>query len=229
MAAPAAAAAAKALAKRALIERVTSRSEHGMRRIGCGCAAVTAGALAVGAVALAGFVVTASPLEVATIDLTPLGTASSMIPIACPGLAPSQGYGDTPYEHPHTGIDLLCPADTPVVAISTGVVHQRHGAHVACLFPAGASGGLGTYAEVDSGDVAYVYGHLDGFALADGTAVVPGTIIGYEGTSGCSTGFHLHFEVRVAGRATNPCPYLPPGYPLVHDAAGSRCWGQAPP
>ncbi|MGH7686002.1 MAG: M23 family metallopeptidase [Candidatus Dormibacteria bacterium] len=229
MAAPAAAAAAKALAKRALINRVTSNSEHGMRRIGCGCAAAAA-VLSVAAIALlAGFVATASPLEFATVDLAPRGMASATVPIACPDLAPSQGYGNTPYEHPHTGIDLICPADTPIAAISTGVVHQRRGPGVACLFPSGASGGLGRYAEVDSGDVAYIYGHLDRFALADGTQVVPGTIIGYEGTSGCSTGFHLHFEVRVAGRATNPCPFLPLGYPSVHDAAGDRCWGPAPP
>lgn len=229
MAAPAAAAAAKALAKRALLHRITSRSEHGKRRFGCGCAAATAAALAVATVALAGFVATASPLDLETTDLPVQGAAGSMVPIACPDLAPSQGYGDTPYEHPHTGIDLLCPGDTPVAAISTGVVHQRHGPGVACLFPPGASGGLGTYAEVDSGDVAYLYGHLDRFALADGTPVVPGTIIGYEGTSGCSTGFHLHFEVRVSGRATNPCPFLPPGYPSAHDAAGNRCWGLASP
>ena len=201
-----------------------------MRRVGCGCAAATAGSLALAAVALlAGFVATASPLEFESIDLQRQGTASATVPIACPGLAPSQGFGDTPYEHPHTGIDLLCPADTPVAAISTGVVRERHGPSVPCLFPPGASGGLGSYAEIDSGDVAYVYGHLERFALADGTPVVPGTIIGYEGTSGCSTGYHLHFEVRVAGRATNPCPFLPLGYPSVHDAAGNRCWGLAPP
>jgi murein DD-endopeptidase MepM/ murein hydrolase activator NlpD len=85
------------------------------------------------------------------------------------------------------------------------------------------------YAEVDVSNVQYLYGHLEGFGAADGTGVEPETVIGFEGSSGCSTGFHLHFEVRVAGRVTNPCPFLPQEYPAAHDAAGARCWGTAPP
>lgn len=141
----------------------------------------------------------------------------------------SQGYGDTPYEHPHTGIDLVCPEGTPVVAVVGGVFRQRDGAGLLCAFPAGARGGLGMYGEIDAGNVAYLYGHLEGFAVADGLPVGAGTVIGFEGSSGCSTGFHLHFEVRVAGRVNNPCPYLPQGYPAAHDIGGDRCWGAAPP
>jgi len=59
--------------------------------------------------------------------------------------------------------------------------------------------------------------------------VTPGEVLGFEGASGCATGEHLHFEVRVDGRAVNPCPYLPDGYPAAHNAAGDRCWGDVAP
>lgn len=173
---------------------------------------------------------TVAPLAGLQADALPAnGASASLAPIACTGLQVSQGYGDTPYEHPHTGIDLVCPAGTPVVALVGGVFHQRSGGDVPCAFPPGARGGLGMFGELDAGDVAYVYGHLEGFGFTDNAVVAPGTVIGFEGSSGCSTGFHLHFEVRVAGRVTNPCPFLPQGYPAVHDAAGVRCWGSAPP
>lgn len=187
-------------------------------------------ALAVtGAGLLAAFVAAVAPLAGVQADVLTTSSSASLAPIACNGLQVSQGYGDTPYEHPHTGIDLVCPAGTPVVAVVSGVFHRRWGGGVPCAFPPGAAGGLGMYGEVDAGEVEYLYGHLEGFGSDDSAAVAPGTVIGFEGSSGCSTGFHLHFEVRVAGRLTNPCPFLPQGYPAVHDAAGVRCWGTAPP
>ena len=182
-----------------------------------------------GVVSVAALVTAVASLAGIPSDVAPATSLSASIaPIACPGLEVSQGYGDTPYEHPHTGIDLACPAGTPVVATVNGMVRRRSGVG-GCGFPSGASGGLGMYAEVDVSNVQYLYGHLEGFGVADGSAVQPGTVIGFEGSSGCSTGFHLHFEVHVAGRVTNPCPFLPQGYPAVHDAAGTRCWGSAPP
>lgn len=179
---------------------------------------------------LAAFVASVAPLAGVQADAVPTNSSSaSLAPIACSGLQISQGYGDTPFEHPHTGIDLVCPAGTPVVAVVSGVFHRRSGGDVPCAFPPGARGGLGMFGEVDAGEVEYLYGHLEGFGFADSAVVAPGAVIGFEGSSGCSTGFHLHFEVRVAGRVTNPCPFLPQGYPAVHDAAGVRCWGTAPP
>ena len=230
MAAPAAAAAAKTLARQALIRAAASRRRNG-RAFGCGCAALVALCGAVSGVGvLAAFVAAVAPLAGVQADVVPPDTPStSLAPIACTGLQVSQGYGDTPFEHPHTGIDLVCPAGTPVVAVVSGVFHQRSGANAPCAFPPGARGGLGMFGEVDTGEVEYLYGHLEGFGFPDSAAVAPGAVIGFEGSSGCSTGFHLHFEVRVAGRVTNPCPFLPQGYPAVHDAAGVRCWGTAPP
>lgn len=231
MAAPAVGAAVKALGRQALIRAAMSQRRSNGRAFGCGCIALVAlaGALA-GIGLLAAFVVTLAPFAGAEAGASLANSAdASLAPIACNGLQVSQGYGDTPAEHPHTGIDLVCPAGTPVVAVVGGVFRQRSGGDAPCAFPVGARGGLGMYAEVDAGEVEYLYGHLEGFGLGDNAAVAPGTVIGFEGSSGCSTGFHLHFEVRVAGRVTNPCAFLPQGYPAVHDAAGVRCWGSAPP
>ena len=155
--------------------------------------------------------------------------AAPYVPIRCPALHATQGFGDTRFEHPHTGIDLVCPGGTAVRAIAAGVFRQRWGGAGRCAYPSWAVGGLGLYGEVDAGDTEYIYGHLAAVAIAAGTAVTPGTILGYEGSTGCSTGAHLHFEVRVAGRATNPCAFLPPGYPSRHVPSPERCWGPAPP
>jgi len=158
------------------------------------------------------------------------GTAGPAVPpITCPGITVSQGFGDTPWEHPHTGIDIVCPRATPVVAIAGGVFQQFHDAGTPCAFFPGLRGGFGTYGLLIEADgVEVLYGHLDGFVAADGQTVAAGTVLGLEGSTGCSTGDHLHFEVRVAGRAVNPCGFLPAGYPDVHQTNG-RCWGAAKP
>lgn len=150
-------------------------------------------------------------------------------PMSCVGLYASQGFGDTPWEHPHTGIDIVCPPATLIVAVSAGTFHQEHGAPVPCAFPSGHSGGLGTYGELISGDLTFLYGHLEGFAAGNNTPVVAGQPLGFEGESGCATGYHLHFEVVTRGVPIDPCPLLPAGYPSQHDPIGQRCWGSAPP
>jgi murein DD-endopeptidase MepM/ murein hydrolase activator NlpD len=150
-------------------------------------------------------------------------------PMNCPKLYVSQGYGDTPWEHPHTGIDIVCPPETLVIAVADGIFHRALGSPVACLYPVGRTGGLGTYGVLDSGGTTYLYGHLEGFVAADGESVVAGQPIGFEGDSGCATGDHLHFEVLEDGRPVDPCPELPAGYPDAHDQTGLRCWGSAPP
>ncbi len=150
-------------------------------------------------------------------------------PMSCAGLYVSQGFGDTPWEHPHTGIDLVCPPGTPVFAVADGTFHQRKGAEIACAFPVGRAGGLGIYGEIDAGNETFLYGHLEGFALPDGANILAGQRLGYEGDTGCATGYHLHFELMIAGRAVDPCSVLPQGYPDAHDSVGLRCWGSAPP
>jgi Peptidase family M23 len=150
-------------------------------------------------------------------------------PMNCPKLYVSQGFGDTRLEHPHTGIDIVCPPETIVVAVSDGIFHQVLGPPVACLYPPGRTGGLGTYGVLDAGGRTYLYGHLEAFAAPDGAHVIVGQPLGFEGATGCATGDHLHFEVLEGGRPIDPCPVLPAGYPARHDPTGLRCWGSAPP
>jgi murein DD-endopeptidase MepM/ murein hydrolase activator NlpD len=150
-------------------------------------------------------------------------------PMECRGLRASQGFGDTLWEHPHTGIDIVCPRGTPVTAVTAGVFHRKQGAPIPCSFPPGRSGGLGTYAEIDMGGEAFLYGHLEGFSAVDGEHVAAGQPIGFEGATGCATGPHLHFEIIQNGRPINPCGQLPEGYPGPHDPATNHCWGSAPP
>jgi hypothetical protein len=166
----------------------------------------------------------AAPAPCSRVPQRPVGA-----PMSCPGLSVSQGFGDTPWEHPHTGIDIVCPPGTDVVAVTTGVFHRERGAPVACLFPMGRRGGLGIYGELDAGGERFLYGHLEGFAAADGATVSAGQVLGFEGATGCATGDHLHFEVDVAGKPVDPCLMLPAGYPDPHDATGQRCWGSALP
>ncbi len=140
----------------------------------------------------------------ASAPCAPGAVASSCIsvvgaPMSCRGLYASQGFGNTPWEHPHTGIDIVCPPSTVVVAVAAGTFHQKHGAPLPCGFPSGHSGGLGSYGELVSGDLTFLYGHLEGFVAPDDSHVVAGQPLGYEGATGCATGYHLHFEVVSSG------------------------------
>lgn len=150
-------------------------------------------------------------------------------PMNCPNLYVSQGFGDTPWEHPHSGIDIVCPPATMVVAVADGVFHQALGPPITCRYPPGRTGGLGTYGVLDAGGRTYLYGHLEAFAAPDGAHVIIGQPIGFEGATGCATGDHLHFEVLERGRPVDPCLVLPAGYPDPHDPTGLRCWGSASP
>jgi murein DD-endopeptidase MepM/ murein hydrolase activator NlpD len=68
---------------------------------------------------------------------------------------------------------------------------------------------LGNHVVVDHGNgVTSVYGHLDSTAVAIGQQVDLNTILGYEGTTGVSTGVHLHFEIRVQGQAADPRQFI---------------------
>ena len=64
---------------------------------------------------------------------------------------------------------------------------------------------------IDHGDgYATLYGHQSTFMVSKGDYVVSGQHIGNVGSTGLSTGPHLHFEIRIGGRVTDPLPYLPP-------------------
>lgn len=98
----------------------------------------------------------------------------------------------------HTGIDLAGPNRSAIRAADSGSV----------LFT-GWYGGYGKVVIISHGsDMATLYAHLSRAAVSVGDNVGKGDVIGYEGTTGFSTGPHLHFEVRVNGKPNNPLNYL---------------------
>ncbi|MGQ4272815.1 peptidoglycan DD-metalloendopeptidase family protein [Terrihabitans sp. B22-R8] len=98
----------------------------------------------------------------------------------------------------HSGVDLKAPSGSPVLATASGTVVS-----------AGWNGGYGLMVEVrHSGGFATRYGHLSSVAVKEGDAVNIGTLIGRVGSTGRSTGAHLHYEVRRDGEPTNPGRYL---------------------
>jgi len=98
----------------------------------------------------------------------------------------------------HTGIDIRMPSGTPVYAAGPGEV----------LY-AGWLRGYGQIVIIDHGkELSSVYAHLSRLAVGEGDRVRKGQNIGAVGTTGTTTGAHLHFEVRVNGEAKNPMHYL---------------------
>jgi len=98
----------------------------------------------------------------------------------------------------HAGIDLAAPWGTPVRAARDGIVER-----------AGWWGTYGNAIALDHGDDSETrYAHLSSIAVAAGELVRQGDVIGYVGSTGASTGPHLHFELRFEGRAVDPIGYL---------------------
>jgi len=98
----------------------------------------------------------------------------------------------------HPGLDIADPEGTPIAAAKDGVVVS-----------AGPNGGYGNFVVIDhGGGFATAYAHQSRLAVSEGQQVSQGQTIGYVGSTGFSTGNHLHFEVRVDGSAQNPRNYL---------------------
>ena len=98
----------------------------------------------------------------------------------------------------HKGVDLAGPVGTPVHATADGVVGR-----------ADWFSSYGLYVAVEhGGNIETRYGHMSRLNVAAGQQVRKGDIIGYVGTTGRSTGPHLHYEVRIAGQSVNPIPYM---------------------
>lgn len=131
---------------------------------------------------------------------------------ACNFSCISQGFGCSsfylevydaacPWPHKiHTGIDIAGPYGTPIVAADTGVVY---------LYP--GSVGYGNLVVMFHGNgYETYYGHTASYApgLQSGMVVGRGTTIAFEGSTGWSTGPHLHFEIRVGGVYKDPCIWL---------------------
>ena len=98
----------------------------------------------------------------------------------------------------HAGVDLAAPMGSPIVATSDGVVGI-----------AGWRGGYGLSVELEHGaGMESRYAHMSRVAVAPGQAVKRGDVIGYVGSTGLSTGPHLHYELRHNGAAIDPTPSL---------------------
>lgn len=130
-----------------------------------------------------------------------------------PGSQVVQGFGPTtlwfepPFQgfpHFHTGIDTVLPEGSPILAADDGVV---------VLVGSGTTG-YGNYIVLaHQGGLDTLYGHLSKALVKVGDQVMQGQPIGLEGSTGNSTGPHLHFELRINSQPVDPAPYLPPGPP----------------
>lgn len=142
----------------------------------------------------------------------PTGTTAAPAPIASvsvPSRMPlegahmSSGYGMR--THPvlggrraHAGIDLAARTGTPIYATADGMVSKAEN-----------FSSYGLYVSIEHGaELQTRYAHMSRIAVAAGQRVKKGDIIGYVGSTGRSTGPHLHYEVRIAGEPVNPIPYM---------------------
>jgi murein DD-endopeptidase MepM/ murein hydrolase activator NlpD len=106
----------------------------------------------------------------------------------------------------HGGIDLAGPVGTPIYATADGIVGRSEW----------NSGGYGNLVEINHGQgIQTRYGHLSRRLVEAGTRVRRGQLIGLMGSTGRSTGSHLHYEVRIDGRAVNPVPFMQSATTLV--------------
>lgn len=129
-----------------------------------------------------------------------MGTGRFIMPINAP-IGDGFGLRFHPILHimrPHKGLDFRAHAGTPIHAVDRGVV----------IF-SGWFGSFGKVVIIDhGGDVTTLYAHASRLVAEKGQLVQRGQLIAYSGSTGLSTGPHLHFEVHVNGTAVNPLPYL---------------------
>ncbi|KHL25149.1 hypothetical protein PK98_12980 [Croceibacterium mercuriale] len=124
-----------------------------------------------------------------------------VMPVAGARFSSSFGYRRDPFHGTaalHAGLDFAAPQGSPVLATANGRVSF-----------VGTKGGYGRTVEITHGNGLMTrYGHLSGWKAKVGDRVAAGDQVGMLGSTGRSTGPHLHFEVRVHGRAVNPLPFL---------------------
>ena len=121
-----------------------------------------------------------------------------------PGYRPGSAYGWR--QHPiwgdmrfHAGEDIAAPSGTPILAADSGL---------ATVIPNNGNG-YGNYIMINhGGGRVTLYAHMSAFAISNGQSVTQGQVIGYVGSTGNSTGPHLHFETRVNGATTDPKSYF---------------------
>ncbi|MBL4719380.1 MAG: M23 family metallopeptidase [Erythrobacter sp.] len=98
----------------------------------------------------------------------------------------------------HKGVDLSAPTGTPIYATADGYISKAE------WFSS-----YGKYVSIEHGaNLQTRFAHMSDIAVTAGSRVKKGDIIGYVGSTGRSTGPHLHYEVRIDGKAVNPVPYM---------------------
>jgi murein DD-endopeptidase MepM/ murein hydrolase activator NlpD len=128
----------------------------------------------------------------------------TMLPVTASRIGSGYGYRSDPLagvRAMHEGIDFVAPAGTPILAAAAGVVvvAEYHNA-------------FGNMVDIDHGDgLISRYAHMSQIALKSGQMVRRGQRVGLVGSTGRSTGPHLHFEVRMMGVAQNPAVLLRQG------------------
>ncbi|SHI90682.1 M23 family metallopeptidase [Propionispora hippei] len=144
----------------------------------------------------------------ATLQQRPVTQAADPSLAATPSIWPvygtiTSGFGwrSSPLESGselHQGLDIAVGTGTPVVATADGKVVQS-----------GWAGGYGNLVKIDHGNgLETLYGHNDKVAVTVGQEVKKGQIISYAGSTGNSTGPHVHYEIRKSGTAVDPVAYL---------------------
>lgn len=127
----------------------------------------------------------------------------SYSPVDYPYLSSSFGWRRNPVTGRHSmheGLDFAAPHGTPIYAASGGVVTQAR-----------FRSGYGNLVEIMHGNgIATRYAHASKIKVKEGDLVDPGQVVALVGSTGRSTGAHLHFEVRIAGHALDPSLFLPP-------------------
>ena len=130
-----------------------------------------------------------------------VGGGGWVVPCSYTSITSPFGYRDAPTSGAstyHQGVDLDTGTGWSVVATRAGTAYTAYGS------------AAGNYVTIDHHDgFKSIYMHLSGFAVSSGTNVSAGQLIGYTGSSGVSTGDHLHFGISLNGVYVNPCSYVP--------------------
>lgn len=131
----------------------------------------------------------------------PSGGGGWVVPCSYTSITSPFGYRDAPTSGAstyHQGVDLDTGTGWSVVAARAGTAYTAYGS------------AAGNYITIDHHDgFKSIYMHLNGFAISNGTNVSAGQLIGYTGSTGVSTGDHLHFGISLNGVYVNPCSYVP--------------------
>ena len=115
----------------------------------------------------------------------------------------------------HNGVDLASPTGTPVYATADGLIGMAQ-----------YYSSYGNYVQIEhGGELQTRYAHLSSYTVHPGEMVQKGDLIGYVGSTGRSTGPHLHYEVRVAGQAVDPRPYMVAEFAIADNSEGAARGG----